>query len=136
MKVLFGEQCRILRNALGLSQAYMATRLGMNGQRAFSRFEHGEGLKYPQQREAVAHELGFSSAESLCAFDIRKAIALYEAYDGLAAKIREQEAEVARLRKEREQLRERVSHLEEEVLDLRKSGEFLREELKETRMRH
>ncbi len=116
MKTGFGEKCAAVRRGLGIAQVYMANLLGLGSSKAFSRFEHDDGSYTDDQYEAAAKALGFRSADSLMGFDLRKAIARYEAEkDALPPPAvlggDPQVLDVARLQRENQRLMEMVELL-------------------------
>lgn len=115
MESSFGKKCGDIRRWLGIKQEYMATRLALKGQKAYSRLERGERRMSAEQQETVAGELGFSSVESFCSFDLKDAIAHHE-----AARRRVKGEACGTCLPEHERLVARITELENELSTLPK----------------
>lgn len=61
----YGERIRQLRLMRGYSQEYMAQRLGLSGQKQYSRYESGETKLDLARLEAILHVLGATLADLL-----------------------------------------------------------------------
>lgn len=105
----YGERIRQLRLMRGYSQEYMAQRLGMSGQKQYSRYESGETKLDVAHLEAILHVLGATLADLLAP----------DGPTGASRAVQPIAALDAGHAEERAVLHARISHLEGEVQYLR-----------------
>ena len=118
---VYGKKILTVRNAKGYSQEYMAQKLGLSDQSAYSKIEKGKTRLDLPMLEAIAKIFEMSAPE-LLAFDEK---AFFSQCTG-AIGVHSHNTYHAASEKERDLYEARIKHLEGEV-------EFLRKELEAQR---